>query len=186
VNITGAIFCGGKSTRMGTDKSVLEIAGTPMYQRVEIAMVDAGVSEVVALGGSDLVSLRKIDDYESGEGPLSALIGGLSSEGSLLVCPCDVPAISATGLKQILTRATDIEAMAVIAKSNRLEPLIGYYSGACLPTLISAWVAGTRALKDALKLFAFETVDLEISEVLNVNRMSDLESAKRQLGLDLP
>ncbi|MGZ0216607.1 MAG: molybdenum cofactor guanylyltransferase, partial [Acidimicrobiales bacterium] len=87
MNITGAIFCGGKSTRMGTDKSVLEIAGTPMYQRVEIAMVDAGVSEVVALGGSDLISLRRIDDYESGEGPLSALIGGLSSEGSLLVCP---------------------------------------------------------------------------------------------------
>ena len=186
MKVTGAIFCGGKSNRMGTDKSVLEIAGTPMYERIEIAMVEAGVSEVVALGGSDLVCLRKIDDYEPNGGPLSALISGLSSEGSLLVCPCDVPAISATGLKQILARATNTEAMAVIAKSNRLEPLIGYYNSACLPALVSAWTAGTRAPKDALKLFDFETVNLEISEVLNVNRMSDLESAKIQLGLDLP
>ena len=64
---------------MGTDKSVLEIAGTPMYERIEIAMVEAGGSEVVALGGSDLVCLRKIDDYEPNGGPLSALINGLSS-----------------------------------------------------------------------------------------------------------
>ena len=184
--VTGAIFCGGKSTRMGTDKSVLEIAGTPMYQRVEKAMMNAGVSEVVALGGSDLISLRKVDDYEAGEGPLSALIGGLSSEGSLLVCPCDVPAISTTGLQQILVKAADTLAMAVIANSNRLEPLIGYYKSTCLPALISAWTAGTRAPIDALKLFDFVTVNLEISEALNVNRMSDLLLAETQLGLDLP
>lgn len=186
MRVTGAIFCGGKSTRMGTDKALLEIAGRPMYQRVEKAMVDAGVSEVFALGGTDLISLRKINDYVPGEGPLSALIGGLSSVGSLLVCPCDVPTISVTGLKQILARATETQAKAVVAKSNRLEPLIGYYSKSCLPTLTSAWSAGTRAPIDALKLFDFETVNLEISEVLNVNRMSDLLSVRTQLGLDLP
>ena len=130
--------------------------------------------------------LRKINDYEAGKGPLSALIGGLSSVGSLLVCPCDVPKISATGLKQILARALETEAMAVIAKSNHLEPLIGFYSQSCLPTLTSAWAAGTRAPKDALKLLDYETVNFEISEVLNVNRMSDLLSARTQLGLDLP
>ena len=186
MRVTGAIFCGGKSTRMGMDKALLEVAGRPMYQRIEIAMVDAGVSEVVALGGTELISLRKINDYEASKGPLSALIGGLSSVGSLLVCPCDVPKISVTGLKQILARALETEAMAVIAKSNHLEPLIGFYSQSCLPTLTSAWAAGTRAPKDALKLLDYETVNFEISEVLNVNRMSDLLSARTQLGLDLP
>ena len=38
MTVTGAIFCGGKSSRMGRDKASLELSGKPMVHWAAAAM----------------------------------------------------------------------------------------------------------------------------------------------------
>ena len=47
----GAVLCGGRSSRMGTDKAFVELAGVAMVQRVAAALATAGCAPVVLVGG---------------------------------------------------------------------------------------------------------------------------------------
>ncbi|HJR26495.1 MAG TPA: NTP transferase domain-containing protein, partial [Acidimicrobiales bacterium] len=42
---TGVVLCGGRSTRMGRDKALLELHGVPMARRVADALTAAGAAE---------------------------------------------------------------------------------------------------------------------------------------------
>ena len=51
MTVTGAIFCGGKSSRMGRDKASLELSGKPMVHWAAAAMGSAGIDRIYTVGG---------------------------------------------------------------------------------------------------------------------------------------
>jgi len=96
VAFTGVVLCGGRSTRMGRDKALLEVAGVAMARRVADALLVAGATEVLAVGG-DATALRALGldaraDDRPGAGPLSATITALGQarEDLVLVVGCDL------------------------------------------------------------------------------------------------
>ena len=72
MRITGAVLCGGASSRMGRDKATMDLRGRPMAQWVVDAMKDAGATTVVALGDRPDLELPVLVDREPGSGPLGA------------------------------------------------------------------------------------------------------------------
>ena len=44
--IQGLILAGGQSSRMGTDKALLDIAGQPLLQHIIARMILSGISQV--------------------------------------------------------------------------------------------------------------------------------------------
>ena len=94
MRITGAVLCGGASSRMGRDKATLDHRRRPMVQWVVDARKEAGAATVVALGDRPDLQLPVLVDREPGSGPLAAIIGAIEQYGTLLVCPCDVPMVS--------------------------------------------------------------------------------------------
>ncbi|MDG2111212.1 MAG: molybdenum cofactor guanylyltransferase, partial [Actinomycetota bacterium] len=127
IELTGAVLCGGLSTRMGADKAALELLGKPMARWVAEALRAGGVDEVIALGGTDSAGLEVLADLEPGLGPLAVLIGAIERRGDVLVCPCDVPGIEASAVAALIDRAEASDRPVVLAHSSRLEPLIGIY-----------------------------------------------------------
>ena len=127
MKITGAVLCGGASSRMGRDKASLNVGGRPMIRWVVDALKDAGSETVVALGDRPDLGLPYLPDKEEQAGPLGAIIGAIEHYGTLMVCPCDVPAISPNLLREIATRSQVVRQPVVLAHSGRLEPLIGIY-----------------------------------------------------------
>src|SRR5688572_23504876 len=90
-DVLGAVLTGGRSTRMGQDKALLEIDGEPMARRAGRVLAEAGATRVVAVGG-DARALRAIGmevvaDPRQGDGPLAGIAAALhaAAEADMVV-----------------------------------------------------------------------------------------------------
>jgi molybdenum cofactor guanylyltransferase len=93
----GAVLCGGSSTRMGRDKALVTIDGAALARRVTDALVAAGATAVVAVGGDTdrltALGLRVVPDRWPGEGPLGGVVTALDALASapvVVVLACDL------------------------------------------------------------------------------------------------
>ncbi len=178
----GALLCGGNSSRMGRDKATASLAGKPMGMWVVEALLAGGLREVVALGATEL-PLDVIADVQPKAGPLGALIGAIETLGEVFVAPCDVPLLRGDAVRDLIVTANQQpHADAVLARTDRTEPLVGIYRPAALDALRAQrdrpdTRAGPRHALDNLEVVTATTGDLA-----NVNTADDLAAAKRQLA----
>ena len=145
------------------------------------ALVTAGASEVVAIGGDAValgeLGLRWHPDRHPGEGPLGGILTALS------VVPTDVVVVVATDLVA-LTPATvravvdglaaDPRADVALAHTDRLEPLCGAWRRTARPALEHAFTTGERAVHVALTALAVTAVVVDAAALANVNTPADL------------
>ncbi|QYR22004.1 molybdenum cofactor guanylyltransferase [Paenibacillus sp. sptzw28] len=119
--VYGIILAGGQSTRMGTDKALLDIGGKPLLRRLAERMLSLGLNSVTvsvsgneqekkyraALGESLAAQIRFVQDEYPGCGPLAGLHAGLSGlpAGYAFVMACDMPVLSEPLLRRMLERA---------------------------------------------------------------------------------
>jgi molybdopterin-guanine dinucleotide biosynthesis protein A len=155
--ISGAVLCGGKSTRMGRDKAFVVIDGTPMARRVADALTAAGCAPVVAVGGDGdalaRIGLDTIPDGWPGEGPVGGVITALRSSTAdiVVVVACDTPwldAATVTALLEVLVHHPS--AVAAVARTDRVEPLCAVWRRSVLPMVEAAFDGGERRLHRVL------------------------------------
>jgi molybdopterin-guanine dinucleotide biosynthesis protein A/rhodanese-related sulfurtransferase len=155
--LTGAVLTGGRSRRMGRDKALVPVDGTPMVRRAADALASAGASPVVCIGGdaARLVALGLVvvPDRWPGEGPLGGLASALAvaPPGRVLVAGCDQPWLDPAVLRRLVGAAGESTA-AVFRVGGRRQPLPGLYATTLADRLAAAVDAGARRLGDALDL----------------------------------
>jgi molybdopterin-guanine dinucleotide biosynthesis protein A len=110
----GAVLTGGMSTRMGEDKTTVEVAGRPMSYWVTRALGAAmpGTNRLIALGPTPLGQIPNLED-RPGDGPLSGLAaladlpGGLGPvPDAVLLVAVDQPWVRPETLRMLLNRYT--------------------------------------------------------------------------------
>ncbi|MDF1562292.1 MAG: molybdenum cofactor guanylyltransferase [Deltaproteobacteria bacterium] len=183
--ITTAILVGGKSTRMGQDKALLEVDGVALAQRA--AGLAAPFSGRVVLCGSrdDLGDLgpEVLPDLHPGMGPLAGLEAALTASETdwVLLLACDLPGLDAALLEGLLGRLEGVgEHDAVAVRSARgPEPLVALYHRRLLPEIVERLERGQRAvhrlLLDAKTLWHEVGAD---PRVANLNTPAELEAWK--------
>jgi len=174
----GAVLVGGKSSRMGRPKALIEVDGLAMARRVATAMKRAGCASVVAIGPAELAAgLDHVDDLHPGEGPLGGILTALgAADGApALVAACDLPWIDAASLAMLIEAAGKGEDV-VVARSSRLEPLCALWQPSAAAKLRVVFGAGERAVHRALLTLDFAEVSLPDSVLTNVNAPEDLPS----------
>jgi molybdopterin-guanine dinucleotide biosynthesis protein A len=85
MSLLGVVLAGGKSSRMGCDKSRIEIDGIPLVKRMATALdpvCDEVVISVDAFQFQDL-GLNEIVDIWPGLGPMGGLLAGLKAADEL-------------------------------------------------------------------------------------------------------
>ncbi|UOK63341.1 molybdenum cofactor guanylyltransferase [Paenibacillus sp. OVF10] len=94
---TGIILAGGLSSRMGTNKAMLELNGSLVLQHVTKAMRPA-VSRIIVAAGPNVTTYGAmgydcVQDLYPGKGPLAGLHAALEASDTdwNLVCACDMP-----------------------------------------------------------------------------------------------
>lgn len=96
----GVILAGGKSTRMGEDKSKLPLHGKSLLQHMDKLLTDAGV-ETIYISHPD-----NIADEISGRGPLSGIHAILrhvmGRHAHLIFVPIDMPGLTPSLLRQLV------------------------------------------------------------------------------------
>ena len=97
-NITGVILAGGKSSRMGTDKGVLELNGKKIIEHI-IYSIKPVVDEIIIISNSnnyDYLGFKVYSDIIKERGPLAGIHTALThttTERNLIVS-CDIPFIN--------------------------------------------------------------------------------------------
>ena len=167
---------------MGRDKALLAVDGVAMAARVASALRAAGCDPVVAIGGDELglsgVGLVVVPDRWPGEGPLGGVITSLEAHAradAVFVVACDLPWITPSTVKALragldVTPQTD----AVVAVTDRPQPLCVVWRRAALPTLRSQFSSGERRVHVALAALQVTEVAVNPQDLVNVNSPGDL------------
>ncbi|HLY19477.1 MAG TPA: molybdenum cofactor guanylyltransferase [Bryobacteraceae bacterium] len=152
----GFVLAGGNSTRMGRDKALLPFRGGALAAHVAAAVATAAGS--VTLIGDPVkyghLGYTVLPDGTPGAGPLGGIETALSRTFAdwNLVLACDMPAVPAEFLRDLLDAAERLDAAVLVpaGPSGRPEPLTAVYHRRCAGHLRRALDAGVRKVMDAL------------------------------------
>jgi molybdopterin-guanine dinucleotide biosynthesis protein A len=150
------VMAGGKSRRMGKEKSMLLINGKPMIEQVCSQLRPHFSQLLISSVDADkygFLNAPIIPDREAGHGPLMGIASALEeSEWELnLVVACDVPKINMRVVRRMLREARGYDAVVPVTRKERLEPLFAVYRKSIAPALFDCLGKGIRRISDALE-----------------------------------
>jgi molybdopterin-guanine dinucleotide biosynthesis protein A len=195
---SGVILAGGKSSRFGKDKALIQFQGKPLVEWVMEA-IDKVVDEVILSlssgpENSNFVrglgkNVRIVMDAKPGLGPISGLCSSFkeAKEDYVAVAPCDSPFIKPE-LYTLLFKKAEGHDGAVPFINNFWEPLHAVYRRKpFIVGLEKALSAGKTRPVDTypylnikkVRQEEVEAVDAEALSFININTMDDLLKAKK-------
>ena len=173
---TAAVFAGGESRRMGTDKAGLRVDGETLLERTARLAEEAGL-EVIVAGRARPGEWRRervlfVPDTVPGKGPLGALTTALGQAGEpLLALACDLPLLNADVLRWLAAQTPGTHGLAVL-RFGEAEPLFSIYTPACLPLAAARLAKGQRSLRGLIEAGEFARADAPewvAARLVNVN-----------------
>ena len=186
-NYAVAIFAGGQSSRMGSDKAELCWNGASLLQHA-CANALRATDRVLVVGRErpadwPFESVEFILDEVADLGPLGGLQTVLelalrNDIDHVLAFACDLPLIDEAALRWLLCEAQEREIFhgLVVTRDGELEPLFSIYTPSCLPLTHHQLAQGRRSLHGLIERGDFEYVEAppEIAVCLhNVNTPND-------------
>ncbi len=192
--IEGFVLAGGKSSRMGREKALLEIGGVPLIFRTA-RMVESAAGSATVIGETDgirALGLRTVADDWPGAGPLGGIATALRVSGAMwsLVVACDLPYLTKAWLEYLVSRAQASDADAVIAMNEGgAEPLCAAYRESAETTIRSAVSLGNLRVRSMLEGLRGEVIEPEEWKRFdsdgylfkNMNSPEDYEEARARL-----
>ncbi len=192
--ITAAVMAGGRSMRMGVDKTLLPLEGEPLVVRVVDVVREACARTVVvtnrpeALADAGLADdIQVLVDEVAYQGPLGGLATALSATRAsgdhqwVLAVAADMPWVDPAVIRALWEMRDAGQAVVPVTKEGP-EPLLALYHVDCLPAARRALATGRRRLVAIFGDVAVVEVpaerlreyDPDLRSLVNVNTPSDL------------
>jgi molybdopterin-guanine dinucleotide biosynthesis protein A len=139
VDVCAVILAGGKSSRMGRRKELLDWVGRPLILHQVDAVRRAGLSCLIVSNAPDELpdqvsvdpQVTVIEDAWTSKGPITGILSAMEAAeyGAYLVLSCDLPFLAADHLLHMLRFLPELKEWdALIAEAGgRLHPLIALY-----------------------------------------------------------
>ena len=187
---SAVLLAGGKSTRMGCDKSGLIIHGRALWDRQLETLRATGAGELFISGREDgpysAAGVPIVADERAGLGPLGGIVTALRRARFeyLLVLAIDLPAMTSDYLGTLVISALRERCGVVPADGEQFEPMAAVYTRGCL-LLVDEHL---RLPDHSMQRFIREAVSRDLLQVRpvaseeralfhNVNKPSDLAGA---------
>ncbi|MCP5023069.1 MAG: molybdenum cofactor guanylyltransferase [bacterium] len=155
LDVTGVIFCGGMSRRMGQDKALLEVEGQTLLQKANV-LLEPHVSRVVLSTGPtpryEKMGLPCVLDPEADMGPIGGLFAALTACETpwILALACDLPRLSEEAVLELLGARREGDKAVLFGSPQDPEPLFALYHHGLLPIVDAAIRSGHRRMTSAL------------------------------------
>lgn len=176
---TAIVLAGGKSTRMGTDKSLLPVGGKPLIQHV-CEQLKPHFDGLLIAGGEDtrfdFLDVRVVCDEVPGQGPLRGIASALavSRHDLNFVMACDIPWVNNALLHHLLQEAQECDCVVPVTAEGHYEPLFAVYRKSALPAMRRALEAGQRRIVAAFPHCRVKTLPIPpMVKLANINTPDD-------------
>ncbi len=186
--VTTFILCGGKSSRMQSEKGLVLFEGKPFIEHIiEAALpISNEIQLVTNTSDYDYLSYKKINDIELEKGPVGGIYSALvHSESEInLILSCDIPLISTELLSELITKHSSDFEVSVFSDANKIHPLIGIYSKKIIPIVKKAIEENDLKM---MRLLAkvnhqiIEVVGKQSEQFRNVNSVAELNELNTNL-----
>ncbi|HKB91189.1 MAG TPA: molybdenum cofactor guanylyltransferase [Opitutaceae bacterium] len=168
-SFSAVLLAGGRSTRMGRDKALLDVSGQPLWRRQAELLRETGAVEIFFSVRPDQAWLpadaTRVIDAAPDSGPLGGLAAALKRSESpyLLVLAVDLPLMRLDFLRRLLGQRKPAKGV-VPTLNGQYEPLVAVY-----PREIADFVARALAQRKlSLQSLVGEAIDGGLMEGLGV------------------
>lgn len=183
--LAGIVLCGGRSSRMGRSKALIEWDGESFLSRAVRTMMDVADRALVAAAPDQpLPSLPEsvvvVRDPAPFDGPLAAFTAALPHFGAefeyVFLIGCDTPCVSAAALRFLRDRIGAADA-AIPFVGDRWHPLVAIYRTGIRSVAERLVQSGMRRMIDLIETVdvvpirddEFRQVDPNLQSLRNVN-----------------
>lgn len=193
--VTAAVLAGGRSVRMGVDKTLLDFEGETLVSRVVDVVGAVCASTLVVTNRPEAIStaglppeVRVLRDEVAYQGPLGGLATALAAaeEEWVLAVAADMPWLKPSVVRALWARAEGADVVMPVSAEGP-EPLLALYRReTCLPAARKALDSGRRRLVAILPgltvaevaVESLREVDPELRSLRNINTADDLAEAR--------
>jgi len=136
MNVCGIVLAGGKSTRMGKDKAMLQSGSETMLMRAVKEMFKFTDQVIIASHSGERYSIPgaiEVKDRYAGQGPLAGIHAGLTATEReyAFVVAVDMPFFRADLARFLLERKEGYDVVVPVV-GGYAEPLCAVYSRRCI------------------------------------------------------
>ena len=161
ISLKGLVLCGGKSSRMGTDKAFLQYHQIEQYKYIASLFTNLNIPVLISCNESqqekisnDYVTLVDDDEFKN-NGPISGLLTAFKNnpDDSFILVGCDYPLIQQHHIETIYSLSRyGFDAVCFVRQSNISlhEPLITFYNYTFKEKLLASFHLGNSSIKRVL------------------------------------
>ncbi|MCF2504409.1 molybdenum cofactor guanylyltransferase [Dyadobacter sp. CY107] len=189
----GLAVCGGKSSRMGSDKSQLHYFGIPQADRV--LNILSPICDDVFLSCNSMQSavfknhkiLADLPEYED-IGPMAALLSAFKTypNADFLIAGCDYPYITTEVFQDFLSSVPKQSVAAAFYNADgKYEPFLAWYAKEAAPLLFDRFKNNHYSLQHFLReVNAEKYIPKSEKVMLSVDTPEVYEQVKAALNVD--
>lgn len=182
------ILCGGKSSRMQSEKGLVLFQGKPFIEHIiEAALpISSEIKLVTNTADYDYLPYQKIKDIELDKGPIGGIYSALVHSNSAinLILSCDIPLITEELLAELIAKHRMDFEVSVFSEANKIHPLIGIYSKKIVPILKKAIEENDLKMMRLLEKVNHQKIEVageRSKQFKNVNSLTELNELNTNL-----
>lgn len=184
---TAVVLAGGKSRRMGRDKSLLHMGGKPLIAHI-VDQLRPHFAELL-VSASDparyaFLDLPIVPDRVPDQGPLMGIASALAvaRHDRVFVTACDIPELDVDLMASLLRRARGRDGAVPRSPGGLFEPLFAVYRKPFSATAEAVLATGQRRVHAAFDRCDIAMVNLDAgADPINLNTPEDLARYKARL-----
>jgi len=187
--IVVSILCGGKSSRMQSEKGLVLFQGVPFIEHIINAVLPfaSHIQLITNTTDYDYLEYKKIKDIELDKGPIGGIYSALMHSDSEmnLILSCDIPLISTELLLELIDKHKENTPVSVFSDGERIHPLIGVYSKTILPILKDTIVNSNLRMMEMIKNVGAQIIEVgadKSNQFRNINSVAELNELNTNLS----
>ncbi|WP_271405448.1 NTP transferase domain-containing protein [Tenacibaculum soleae] len=182
--VKGLVLIGGKSTRMGTDKSELDYYGKPQKLYVKELLENNNLETYFSVREKSEKD-NKIHDTFLNLGPFGGICSAFQKKpnSAWLVLATDIPFVNEALIQLLLQKRNPSKIATAIKGKNKEfpEPLITIYEPKAYTKLLQYLAQGYSCPRKMLINSDVEIIEIDDSLIRNINTLEEFKIAKKEI-----
>ncbi len=163
--ITGIVLAGGRSSRMGEDKSLMKLNGKPLVEYSIDALKPLCDMVVISSGNMiyDFTGCEVWPDELPDQAPIIGIYSCLKrSETEInIFLSCDMPLMSTSMIGFLVAKSAPFDITVPIHKNGKIEPLCGIYKKSSIGIIKEFIDKGNYRLNGCIRSASCQFIDVD-------------------------